>query len=288
MPKLIRHVVHLQAETGFYSSQEIGLVPTMGNLHEGHLSLVKESIAKNKVTIVTIFVNPKQFGPAEDFEKYPRTIEQDLEKLEKLELRSDQKLFVFSPATIDQIYPIGFSTTISISGITNILCGATRPGHFDGVTTVVYQLFNISKAGHAYFGQKDYQQVKVIERMVLDLRLYVKVYMLPIARDEDGLALSSRNQYLKKDERTAALILPNKLLKIENLLKETTWVHAYHLINIELEETLNDERWEYLEVLDAETLQQIGSETKKVSILGAFKSQNARLIDNRLVDIVHA
>ena len=288
MPSLIRHVIQLQAETGVYSPKEIGLVPTMGNLHDGHLSLIRESLAKNKITIVTIFVNPKQFGPNEDFDKYPRTLESDMEKISSLKLKEDQRLFVFAPDSNDQIYLEGFSTTISIKGITDILCGASRPGHFDGVTTVVYQLFKISNAGHAYFGQKDYQQVKVIERMVTDLRLDIDLNMIPIARDKDGLALSSRNQYLDSEERKEALKLPNKLKRIDNFLKETTWMQAYHKINQELEETLADHRWDYLEILDADNLQEVNSETKKVAILAAYKSQNARLIDNRLVDIVYA
>jgi len=271
------------------NNSAIGLVPTMGNLHEGHLSLVEKSLQENPVTIVTIFVNPKQFGPNEDFDSYPRTLENDCELLKKLlEKYPSQSLVVYSPADNSEIYPKGFKTTISVGKITNILCGADRPGHFDGVTTVVYRLFSISKADKAYFGQKDYQQVKVIQRMVDDLSLNIKLEMIPISRDEDGLARSSRNQYLSTQQRQEGLTLPNTLILIENILAENSWLNSGVEINKILETALSDSRWQYIEILDAQTLEEVSDKTNEVVLAGAFKVGKTRLIDNRLVRINYA
>ncbi len=288
MFKLIRKIEDLNTwHTS--NSKAIGLVPTMGNLHAGHLSLVNESLNENSVTLVTIFVNPKQFGPNEDFTEYPRTLKRDCELLkEELDNFSGKELVVFAPASTDEIYPDGFSTTISVNGISEILCGADRPGHFDGVTTVVHRLFNISKASTAYFGQKDYQQVKVIQRMVLDLGLQIDLKTLPISRDEDGLARSSRNQYLTTEARQMALTLPKTLSQIEKLLTSDSWLNSGVEINKILETSLSDKRWNYLEIKDANNLNEVTPNTNKVVILGAFKVDKTRLIDNRLVKINYA
>jgi pantoate--beta-alanine ligase len=271
------------------NDKEIGLVPTMGNLHEGHLTLVEKSLQNNPITIVTIFVNPKQFGPNEDFDSYPRTLERDCEQLKTLlEKYPTKDLIVYSPMSNEEIYPEGFATTISVGEITNILCGADRPGHFDGVTTVVQRLFAISKANRAYFGQKDYQQVRVIQRMVTDLGLNIELVVMPISRDADGLARSSRNQYLSTDERVVALTLPKTLILIEKLLTESSWVEAGVEVNKILETTLQDSRWNYLEILDASNLKEVNPQTSEVVIAGAFKVGMTRLIDNRLVKINYA
>jgi pantoate--beta-alanine ligase len=264
-----------------------GIVPTMGNLHEGHLDLVRASIKDNPYTIVTIFVNPKQFGPNEDFDRYPRTLEDDINKLKGLSL-GENKIIVYAPESNDEIYPTGFDTLIKVEKLTSILCGAKRPGHFDGVTTVVYQLFKHTGATNAYFGQKDYQQVKVVERMTKDLHLDVNIKMIPIRRDDDQMAMSSRNQYLTQETRKEGLELTHTVLNFAELLKTTSWLNAKDKINKRLEEVIKDERWDYLEFLDADNLQEVTPETKKVAILGALRLQKARLIDNRLVDITYA
>lgn len=258
------------------SHQSIGLVPTMGNLHKGHLSLIEKSIEENLVTIVTIFVNPKQFGPTEDFDKYPRTLDEDLAKISSLALLITNKkdIVVYAPKTNEGIYPEGFSSTISVGEIKNKLEGAIRSTHFDGVTTVVYRLFAIAKASHAYFGQKDFQQCQIIKKMVHDLELPIKIHVMPIIRNSEGLALSSRNQYLSETQRTEALILPHTLQKIERSLAEGQDPAAF------IAETLKDKRWDYLEVLDAATLDKQNDKTKDLVIIGAFRLGQTRLLDN--------
>ncbi len=260
----------------------IGLVPTMGNLHKGHLSLVERSAHDNDVTIITIFVNPTQFGPTEDFAKYPRTLDDDLSKISSIALLIDAKkdIVVFAPKSPEEIYPKGFSSTISVGEITTKIEGKIRPTHFDGVSTVVYKLFNLSKAHNAYFGQKDFQQCLVIKKMVLDLDLPVKIHIMPIIRNAEGLALSSRNQFLSESERTEALIFPQSLIKIEKLIRTNQNYQA--LIN----ELKIDSRWDYLHVLDAHTLEEpIKEESLEIVIIGAFKLGTTRLLDNILVTL---
>ena len=189
----------------------IGLVPTMGALHDGHMSLVKASMEKCDVTIVSVFVNPTQFGPNEDFDAYPRNFELDVEKLQSIGVDS-----VFHPEP-EEMYPTGYSTYVNVEGeLTKKLCGARRPGHFRGVATVVTKLINITRADEAFFGQKDAQQVAVVKRFAADLNLSANINMLPIIREESGLALSSRNSYLSDDERKSALSLSRGLKKAES------------------------------------------------------------------------
>lgn len=261
----------------------LGLVPTMGNLHQGHLSLAQKALSENESILVTIFVNPKQFGPNEDFERYPRTLEQDIALLESLEKKSTQTIFVFAPKTLEEIYPQGFSSTISVKGISEKLCGLSRPGHFDGVTTVVYQLFALAKAHRAYFGQKDYQQFKVIEKMVKDLSLEIELYCCEIIRDQEGLALSSRNQYLKNDEKQVALKLQKTLQKIKHSLEEKSFELSH--LNDYQKNSSDGLVWEYLEVLDAENLETISPHTQTAVALGAVKIYQTRLIDNCLIPL---
>lgn len=261
----------------------LGLVPTMGNLHQGHLSLAQKALSENENILVTIFVNPKQFGPNEDFERYPRTLEQDLALLESLEKKSTQTIFVFAPKTLEEIYPQGFSSTISVKGISEKLCGLSRPGHFDGVTTVVYQLFALAKADRAYFGQKDYQQFKVIEKMVKDLSLEIELYCCEIIRDQEGLALSSRNQYLKTDEKQVALTLQKTLKKIKHSLEERNFELSH--LNDYQKNSGDGLVWEYLEVLDADNLEKISPLTQTAVALGAVKIHQTRLIDNCLIPL---
>lgn len=258
----------------------VGIVPTMGNLHEGHLSLLKKSVEDNKVSVITIFVNPKQFGPNEDFDKYPRTIDEDLAKISNLALHEknpEKEILVFAPKDNFEIYPEGFNTIISVKGITDQLEGTQRPTHFDGVTTVVYCLFKILKATNAYFGQKDYQQCVVIKKMVKDLSIDINLHIMPIIRNSEGLALSSRNQYLSANERATALHLPHTLKRIELLVRKGD---SYKEL---IEQELTDNKWDYLEVLNAETLERPNEHTKDLVIIGVYRLGTTRLLDNILV-----
>ncbi len=275
MSKLIRTVRDLQSYRAALAPElKVGVVPTMGNLHEGHASLVARSIKDNDVTIVTIFVNPKQFGPNEDFASYPRTLEDDQKIIDSL----GGEVAIFAPASTSEIYPEGFATSISITGpLTEVLCGASRPGHFEGVTTVVYQLFALTKPHRAYFGQKDYQQLQVIKRMNTDLRLGVEIIPMPIARASDGLALSSRNQYLSSKERVDALELSKALEELRS-----TWSRdgqeAAELLRQEIVKSQNS--WDYLEILDAQDLTPPKKSSKIILFAGARFFGRARLIDN--------
>lgn len=265
------------------SHDSIGIVPTMGNLHEGHLSLLKQSIEENIVSVITIFVNPKQFGPNEDFAKYPRTLNEDLAKISNLALHlnpTDEKkeIIVFSPRNNEEIYPADFNTTISVKQITQKLEGKIRPTHFDGVTTVVYCLFKIIGAKNAYFGQKDFQQCAVIKKMINDLSLNINFKILPIVRNSSGLALSSRNQFLSSEERTEALHLPNTLKQIESMIKNKSDYNS--LIASEL----TNNKWDYLEVLDSENLEGPKQTSKQLVVLGAYRLGSTRLLDNILVN----
>ena len=270
MIRLIDNTDTLKSWRSSLKNKSIGFVPTMGNLHRGHLSLVKKSLQENKQTVVSIFVNPLQFGANEDFDHYPRTLEKDLESLKSLS--SDQSLLVFAPHTF---YSQNFATVIKVnSPLTEKLCGRSRPRHFAGVTTVVYLLFSLIHPSRAYFGQKDYQQFKVIEKMAIDLNLPVQLEMLPIVRDAKGLALSSRNQYLSKQEYEKALNLNKSLKFIATALK--TDVHWQSLTT--------QHPWDYLEVLDAKNLEPISPRTKQILIAGALKIGNIRLIDNIIIN----
>ena len=208
--KVLRTVKEIQAfaKEAKESGKSIGLVPTMGALHEGHLTLMRRARQENDVVIASVFVNPTQFGPNEDFDAYPRRFEEDCKKLETVPVDA-----VFHPEP-KEMYPDGYCTYVNVEGdITKKLCGAQRPGHFRGVATVVTKLMNLSRADHAYFGQKDAQQVVVVKRFVSDLNIPTEVVMVPIVREESGLARSSRNQYLSAEEKEAALVLSRSLKK---------------------------------------------------------------------------
>lgn len=264
------------------TTQSIGLVPTMGNLHKGHISLLEKAIEENDVAIVTIYVNPKQFGPNEDFDKYPRTLDDDIAKISAVALLLDKKkeIVVYAPNTDEGIYPEGFSTNISMGAMTQKLEGAVRPTHFDGVTTVVYRLFAITKAHQAYFGQKDVQQCLIIKKMVHDLEIPIKINIMPIIRNSEGLALSSRNQYLSESERVEALVLPHTLQRIEKLIRTKQDYKTFVS-----EAKANDKKWDYLEILDSQNLEAPTEKTKEVVIVAAYRMSSARLLDNILVTI---
>lgn len=251
----------------------IGFVPTMGNLHQGHLNLVREARKLCDVVVVSIFVNPIQFGPNEDFDNYPRTLEQDQQLL--ADVGCD---IVFAP-TVEQMYGNKPRlTNISVSGITNDLCGLQRPGHFDGVAVVVTKLFNIVQPNYAFFGQKDYQQLAVIRQFVQDLNIPLEVIGVPIARAEDGLALSSRNGYLSEQERVTAPVIFQSLKTAEQQL-HTGKTLEEALAGIR--QTLTDAGLvvDYIEVRTPE-LQKIDKFNQDVVILIAAKLGKTRLIDN--------
>ncbi len=185
--------------------EKIGLVPTMGSLHEGHLSLVRKARRENDVVAVSIFVNPLQFGPAEDFRRYPRTRKKD-----SALLAGEKVNYLFTP-TVRLLYPEGFESFVEVPRLSDRLCGRFRPGHFRGVATVVAKLFNVTRPHRAYFGAKDYQQAVMVKQLAKDLNFDIEIRLLPIVRDRDGLALSSRNQYLAAKERERALAIPRSL-----------------------------------------------------------------------------
>lgn len=258
-------------------SGQIALVPTMGNLHRGHVTLVEEAAKNFDTVVVTIFVNPKQFGPNEDFDRYPRTLDDDLKSLENI----NANVIVFAPKDPNEIYPDGFATEIAVPKLAGILCGKSRPTHFAGVTTVVYQLFTLCRPNTAYFGKKDFQQLKIIERMTKDLHLPVKIVGMPIIRDNDGLALSSRNRYLAPESREQALMLPRTLDQAVTILKE----NGLSACQSFLSERRTEFGWDYLEILNRDTLQEVKSGDSVFVLAGALFVGSTRLIDNRQVEL---
>lgn len=263
--------------------QRIGFVPTMGNLHAGHISLLHQALLDFDVVYFSIFVNPKQFGPNEDFERYPRTLENDLSLIdEELNKHSQKTVVVFAPKSTEEVYQ-NFNKTIKVSGITDILEGAIRPGHFDGVTTVVYRLFELTQPSKAYFGLKDYQQWAVINAMVKQEKLPIEIVGMPIKRSPEGLALSSRNQYLSATEKSEALYIIKTLRRIDKILdgKRTNIELARSFIN----EQLKDSQWDYLTMRDHLTLDENISHSSKITILAVYRMGTTRLLDNIQVEL---
>lgn len=281
MIKILKTTQELIQLRQSFSKEKVGFVPTMGNLHLGHISLLEKSMAENEVNILSIFVNPKQFGPNEDFSKYPRTLEQDVEKVQGMikEKFPHKTLYVFAPQDAKEIYPEGFSTNISVGEMTTMLCGKSRPGHFDGVTTVVYVLFSLVKPNLCYMGEKDFQQVTLIKKMVEDMRLPIDIVAMPIVRSPEGLALSSRNGYLSLEQIKDALVLPKTLNEVAQLLKEKKSTKE---IQEKINTILKNKNWDYLEICDKKTLKpsQNYYDYQNVVILGAMKAGPTRLIDN--------
>ena len=257
----------------------IGFVPTMGALHEGHLSLVRTAIAECQPVIASIFVNPTQFGPSEDFQKYPRTFETDCRKLEDAGVD-----YLFAPAAAE-IYPPGFSTWVNVEGLSDRLEGRTRKGHFRGVTTVVLKLLEIVQPQKAFFGRKDAQQARIIRQMARDLHLDSEIVVCPIVREADGLAMSSRNAYLNPDERRAATILFRALdgarASIARGERDALRLTAA------MRDTLRTERLaepEYVELVDAETLEPVTRLRGVCLALLAVRIGAVRLIDNLMIE----
>ena len=257
----------------------IGLVPTMGALHAGHGSLIEAAVKGCDYVVVTIFVNPTQFGPGEDLDKYPRTLETDAAFCE--EFCAD---LVFAPSA-DEMYPEEQMAWVEVEKLTDGLCGANRPGHFRGVTTVCAKLFNIVQADIAYFGQKDAQQAAVIRRMVSDLNLPLQICICSIVREADGLAMSSRNQYLSSEERKRALCL-YKALKVCREKVRDGQRDAYTLTDIMKEIIVRDRcQIDYVSIVDPETLEPLKTVTDRALVALAVHMGPTRLIDNILIDL---
>lgn len=253
----------------------IGLVPTMGYLHAGHMALVERACEENDVVVATIFVNPTQFGPEEDLERYPRDLERDLALLREAGVD-----FVFTPEPAE-IYPDGYSSYVTVEGLSEKLEGTFRPGHFRGVATVVAKLFNIIPAHRAYFGQKDAQQVVIIKRMARDLNFQHQIVVVPTVRDVDGLALSSRNVYLKPEERQAALVLPRALFHARELYEKgqrsATEIRTALRAMLEAEPMV---KTDYVTVSDPDTLEELDRIDGRALVALAARVGNTRLIDN--------
>ncbi len=259
----------------------IGLVPTMGALHEGHLSLIRKAKKDCNIVIASIFVNPLQFGPKEDFKKYPRDLEKDSEflKLAGCDI-------LFSPQSGD-ILGKDLGTSVHVEGLQSVMCGASRPGHFDGVCTIVLKLFNIVRPGNAYFGLKDYQQFVIIKKMTDDLDMPVNIIGCPIIRDRNGLALSSRNAYLSKDDYTKAVRI-NKALREGSRLAGLKKLKAGEITALLKKEYLKGMKTDYLGFYDADMLSLFDEKKKpsgKLVLAGAFFVGNTRLIDNIIIRI---
>ncbi|MBU1743204.1 MAG: pantoate--beta-alanine ligase [Proteobacteria bacterium] len=258
--------------------RRIALVPTMGYLHDGHLSLIRWAVERAEDAVVSIFVNPTQFGPHEDFGAYPRDMERDLALCRRAGTR-----VVFAPE-VEDMYPAGFQTVVSVKEVSRPLCGATRPGHFDGVATVVTKLFTIVRPHWGVFGEKDYQQLLVIKRFTRDLNLGVEVVGRPTLREPDGLAMSSRNKYLTPEQRPSALSLSRSLALAEELVAkgEREAESILRKIRDMIEATPGTEI-DYAELRDPETLVQVNRVDKPALLALAVKVGRARLIDNRII-----
>ena len=255
--------------------EPVGFVPTMGYLHEGHISLVKKARAENKSVIVSIYVNPTQFGPKEDLSKYPRDLPRDLAMLEK-----EGTDVVFFPSD-KEMYPDGYDTWVIVENLTKPLEGDVRPTHFRGVTTIVNKLFNIVRPTNAYFGQKDAQQVLVIKKMVTDINMNLKVVVCPTIREPDGLAMSSRNVYLNPEQRKAAPVLNKSLLLANELFthgeRNTALILEKMTVLIQKEPQANID---YINISDTATLAELKTISQSALVSMAVRFGNTRLIDN--------
>ncbi|EHK4250044.1 pantoate--beta-alanine ligase [Salmonella enterica] len=276
LPLLRQHIRRLRQE-----GKRVALVPTMGNLHDGHMKLVDEAKARADVVFVSIFVNPMQFDRPDDLVRYPRTLQEDCEKLNKRKVD-----YVFAPA-VEEIYPQGLEgqTYVDVPGLSTMLEGASRPGHFRGVSTIVSKLFNLIQPDIACFGEKDFQQLALIRKMVADMSYDIEIVGVPIIRAKDGLALSSRNSYLTAEQRKIAPGLHNVMNSIaEKLIAGNRELQEIIAI---AEQELNEKgfRADDIQIRDADTLQELTETSKRAVILAAAWLSQARLIDNQSVTL---
>ena len=275
--QIIERVLEMQrwSETARRQGRRIALVPTMGALHEGHLSLVRDGKVRGNRVVVSLFVNPAQFAPQEDFAGYPRDFERDRELL------NDTGIDVLFHPAVEEIYPEGFDTRIEIREISSLLCGAVRPGHFSGVATVVAKLFNIVRPQVALFGCKDYQQLQIIRRLVRDLNFDIEVVGHPTVREGDGLAMSSRNAYLNPEERKAALCLYRSLCHAEEMVRHGERCAAA-IVDAARGEIAREPlaRVEYATLCDPESLREVERVEETALLALAVRIGKARLIDN--------
>jgi pantoate--beta-alanine ligase len=280
--KIMRNIPEMKAEVKAKKAKgkRIGFVPTMGYLHDGHLSLVRSSLEKADWTVVSIFVNPTQFGPREDFGEYPRDLGRDTEILANMGVDS-----VFIPDS-EEIYPKNYKTYVEVHGLQDKLCGRSRPGHFRGVCTIVLKLFTIVEPDIAFFGQKDAQQALIIKRMTRDFNLVVNIHVCPIVREEDGLALSSRNTYLNREGRKAALCLFNSLQEAESMINSGE--RNVSFIIKKMKQIIQSEplaKIDYAEIVDLENLESLDKiETESLIALAVFIGK-VRLIDNKIIRV---
>jgi pantoate--beta-alanine ligase len=283
--RIITTVNELKAEIISWKKEgfSIGLVPTMGFLHEGHESLIKRAVSENDKVVVSIFVNPIQFGPNEDFESYPRDLNKDAALCE-----INSASIIFAP-TVPDMYFRDASTFVDVANISEPLCGRKRPGHFRGVCTVVSKLFNLTKADRAYFGEKDAQQLAVVKRMARDLNFDVEVVGCPIVREADGLAKSSRNTYLNEKERAAALVLSKSLFHARDYIGslEDKPAKAKDVVDMITAEIMSEPlaRIDYVEIVDSENLREADELTGGILIALAVFIGKTRLIDNITMNV---
>lgn len=274
------HATRQQVRDWKRQGLRVGFVPTMGNLHAGHIALVTETRKHADKVVASVFVNPTQFGPSEDFDAYPRTLDADREKL-----AAAGTDLLFAPS-VEEMYPRPNLTWVDVERVGDYLCGASRPGHFRGVSTVVSKLFHIVEPDVACFGEKDYQQLAVIRRMVSDLCMAVEIVGLPTVREEDGLAMSSRNGYLSESERSLAPQLYKHLRQAADTI--LTGERDYPTLGVQFAEKLDKLgfRTDYFDVMSAETLTPAGPEDRQLVIAAAARLGKTRLIDNLSVTIV--
>ena len=281
MAKVVKSVESMMKLSGGFRKKglSIGFVPTMGYLHKGHISLVKEAKKRNDIVVVSIFVNPPQFGPREDLKKYPRDIKRDLKLLSRYKVNA-----VFAPAA-KEMYPDGYRTGVEVKGLSDKLCGASRPGHFKGVTTIVAKLFNIVRPNNAYFGEKDFQQQVMIRKMARDMNMGVRIISMPTVREKDGLAMSSRNTHLNKEDRVKALVI-NRSLKFAKILVNSGIRSSVKIkaAMTKLMRTAKGLKIDYISICDTETFDEKSIIKGKTLIAVAVYVGKTRLIDNIVVN----
>jgi pantoate--beta-alanine ligase len=280
--QIIEKIAQMQETTGQIrsSGKTIALVPTMGFLHDGHLELMREGNWLADILVISIFVNPTQFGPVEDYQDYPRDMEGDLKKAEGAGVD-----IVFTPS-VEEMYPEGFQTKVVVERVTKYLCGLSRPGHFEGVATVVAKLFNIIKPHIAIFGQKDFQQLTVIRRMVRDLNMDIEIIGIPTIREPDGLAMSSRNKYLNTEERESALCLKKSIDMTLGLIKEGE--RDAEKLKIAIREFILKHPFtdiDYVSICNPFSLEETETIQGKALLAIAIKVGKTRLIDNWQIDV---